>query len=773
MVNAKNVKSEKQRADQYADLACVFVIFILSAICFFPYWARDRVFVPSDLMFNQEPWASAAPGFPGPWNHEPSDAIQQHFPWRTFYHREIRRGSVPLWNPHQFCGAPFAANDQSAVFYPLNAIIYRYFHAADGYTLSAWLHLFLSGLFMFMLLRFEGAGRAGGLFGAVVFMFNGCQVVWMAHAAKQAAMVWTPLLLLLAGVAVRRQNRIAAALVAPVTAMLLTAGFLQFASFALFVLGVYLVFQILANMRRAGVWRQSGIVAVFALLGLAVAAVHVWPVLELAADAARPVVRSVHGWFPGVPIKYLVLLIRPDQFGSPVDSVQPLAFPYTEFNFFVSLPALLLCFAAAAGFFPPKCSRHERSSIVFYFTMCVFGIAAMIGSPAYALYYYLVPGAKTLEPGRIGYVFTFAAAALSGLGAAAVLRMAFRASPQIEWTRGRGRAIRGAVAGVMVLIAAFAIMPWAVRFNAFTHRALTPPRNRAVDFLTRVQSPARMFSPDPDWTLFPNLATALELDDIRGYDSLYPQRSRLFLNALQEAWGRPAASGRSRRESTIADAPAVFAAAPLDWLNVRHIITRHKVSLPWYHEIDFNGVRVYENGRAYQRLFFSSGFVIARDAAAALELATAQHTELSPDRGPLRPERFLVLEKKPEFPAAAPGILPEKNSARIRTWTAGEIELDVDAAHDTLLFMSDTYHPGWRARIDGMPVEILRANYNFRAVAVPAGAHSLRLWYAPLSARAGLAVSLAALVAAAAAIAFFAAIRGRRNPFSFRASYEK
>lgn len=773
MVNAKDMKHEKLLSDRYADLACVFVIFILSAICFYPYWARGSVFVPSDLMFNQEPWASSAPGFPGPWNHEPSDAIQQHFPWRMFYHREIRRGAVPLWNPHQFCGAPFAANDQSAVFYPLNAIIYRYFHAPDGYTVSAWLHLFLSGLFLFMLLRFEGAGRAGGLFGAVVFMFNGCHVVWMAHAAKQSAMVWTPLLLLLAGIAIRRRSAAAAALVAPVTAILLTAGFLQFESFALFILGAYLVFQAAVNIRNAAAWRYTGLVVLSACLGLIMAAVHVWPVLELAADAARPAVHSVHGWFPGVPLKYLVLLIRPDHFGSPVDSIQPLGFPYTEYNFFVSLPALLLCVAAAAGAFSSKCSRREQSSVAFYALMSVFGLAAMLGTPAYALYYYLVPGAKTLEPSRIGYVFTFAVSVLSGIGAMGVLRMAFRDSAQIEWTRGRGRAMRGAVAAVMVLIAALAIMPWAVRFNTFSDIDITPPRSRAVDFLINVQEPARVFSPDPDWTLFPDLATLFQLDDIRGYDSLYPKRSRLFMNALQDAWGRPAAGGRTRRESTIADAPAVFAAAPLDWLNVRHIITRQKISLPWYRAAEFGGMRVYENGRAYRRLFFSNGFVTAKNSETALELSTTQHIEISRDRAPLRPELQVVLEEKPEFPPANSGPLPKRNSYKIVGWRAGGIELKVDAAHQTLLFMSESYDPGWRAMLDGRHVKILRANYNFRAVAVPAGMHRLRLWYSPLSARAGLALSLAALAAAAAAFAFFSTIRGRRKPFTFRASYEK
>jgi hypothetical protein len=40
-----------------------------------------------------------------------------------------RRGLIPLWNPHQFCGAPFIANGQSAFFYPPNWLFLALFVA--------------------------------------------------------------------------------------------------------------------------------------------------------------------------------------------------------------------------------------------------------------------------------------------------------------------------------------------------------------------------------------------------------------------------------------------------------------------------------------------------------------------------------------------------------------------------------------------------------------------------------------------------------------------
>jgi len=39
--------------------------------------------------------------------------------------------------------------------------------------------------------------------------------------------------------------------------------------------------------------------------------------------------------------------------------------------------------------------------------------------------------------------------------------------------------------------------------------------------------------------------------------------------------------------------------------------------------------------------------------------------------------------------------------------------------------------PGWRATLDGNPIDVLRANGNFRAVRFPAGEHVVEFRYEP------------------------------------------
>lgn len=59
-----------------------------------------------------------------------------------------------------------------------------------------------------------------------------------------------------------------------------------------------------------------------------------------------------------------------------------------------------------------------------------------------------------------------------------------------------------------------------------------------------------------------------------------------------------------------------------------------------------------------------------------------------------------------------------------------------------VLVLADTHFPGWRVYVDGKEEKLLRANYFFRGVAIPAGEHSVDFKYEPLPFKVGLYVSL-------------------------------
>jgi uncharacterized membrane protein YfhO len=56
--------------------------------------------------------------------------------------------------------------------------------------------------------------------------------------------------------------------------------------------------------------------------------------------------------------------------------------------------------------------------------------------------------------------------------------------------------------------------------------------------------------------------------------------------------------------------------------------------------------------------------------------------------------------------------------------------------------ISQSWYPGWKARIDGKKVELLRAHYVFMAVAIPAGQHQVEVIYQPDSFVFGVLLSI-------------------------------
>lgn len=47
------------------------------------------------------------------------------------------------------------------------------------------------------------------------------------------------------------------------------------------------------------------------------------------------------------------------------------------------------------------------------------------------------------------------------------------------------------------------------------------------------------------------------------------------------------------------------------------------------------------------------------------------------------------------------------------------------------MVLTDTWYPGWEARVDDVPTPIVRADYIFRAVPVARGTHSIVFEYHP------------------------------------------
>jgi hypothetical protein len=80
------------------------------------------------------------------------------------------------------------------------------------------------------------------------------------------------------------------------------------------------------------------------------------------------------------------------------------------------------------------------------------------------------------------------------------------------------------------------------------------------------------------------------------------------------------------------------------------------------------------------------------------------------------------------------------------------LDIEARAPAGGFLVLTDPFYPGWRAYVNGDETPILRADYLFRAVALPPGTHTVRFVFAPWSLERGITLSLAGVGVAASAV---------------------
>ena len=100
----------------------------------------------------------------------------------------------------------------------------------------------------------------------------------------------------------------------------------------------------------------------------------------------------------------------------------------------------------------------------------------------------------------------------------------------------------------------------------------------------------------------------------------------------------------------------------------------------------------------------------------------------------------------------------EFRPAEVRDYRPNRVVIGVESETPAYLVLTDVWYPGWTVSVDGQTAPLYRANFVFRAAAIPAGRHEVIFTFAPASYRWGKRVSVAAGATLAAASLLAAAL---------------
>ncbi len=135
-----------------------------------------NIFLPADILgtlpsFREEEWVR-------PQNSLLGDPVFQFEPWRQYTKSRLQRGEFPLWNEDNSKGAPYFANMQSAILYPLNFFYYLLPVHVSLYLIH-FLKLFLLLFFSFLYFQSLRCSKNISLLGGIVVMFSAFSFVWL------------------------------------------------------------------------------------------------------------------------------------------------------------------------------------------------------------------------------------------------------------------------------------------------------------------------------------------------------------------------------------------------------------------------------------------------------------------------------------------------------------------------------------------------------------------------------------------------------------------
>ncbi|MBI2230071.1 MAG: YfhO family protein [Deltaproteobacteria bacterium] len=107
------------------------------------------------------------------------------------------------------------------------------------------------------------------------------------------------------------------------------------------------------------------------------------------------------------------------------------------------------------------------------------------------------------------------------------------------------------------------------------------------------------------------------------------------------------------------------------------------------------------------------------------------------------PRTEVILDQTPSIPPQE----ALQASAKIARYTNARVTIRASLDASGILVLADSFYPGWSAYVDGKRAGILRANLFFRAVALPAGEHTVEFRYEPMSFKIGLVLSVTTIFA--------------------------
>jgi membrane protein YfhO len=723
------------------------------------------------------------------------DLISYFYPIKFSVAEAFRSGKLPLWDRHMAGGFPVLAEFQSAVFYPPSiAFLILPFYAGIQATFVFHYGLALFG--SYVLFRSWKYSAFVSIIGSILFAFGGTIVSLTNLLNHFQSAVWLPLVVFLWERILKSERWRDFAIFAIVLTCQLLAG-----SPEIFVLSLALLLLDAARMKHEGeiasIVRSLGILAGAGVVLIGLGMVQLLPTGELIMqsrrDQAIPAIEAL-AWSlrPSSLIGLLLPTLEADAslpLGASLLFTQGVPFLLSRYLGVIAIygvcawfwqastrerfcitALLTLSLVLAFGHFTPvypllyewfpvfRALRFPEK--FFYVTHALLVFAGVRGvkylfdgedsrSPPIAIglvaVWVIVYGICRWNPLLIAQIMQHSEATnlLSNGTAANLARILFSLEKQIAISLvltvllvfRRLNWLRPALFRTLAVLAAFVDL-------TIANKPLNFPRDKElIENAPRIAEapPAdhgRYFyypaakNMHPSYVSVQGTPTFEKATEI-ALNNLLPNAGMLYgFDYFQDI------DALARRTYTeflifINSIPSDRQARLLRAINIKYLVS--------FHPLDIKSLRLLREYPEHYSWLYEIPNALPR---AHIVFEAVQETNPISTLGRLASDNFDAVR---EVVLDAPVSLQESDKSIGKTvisrYENSRVQIDAQLSAPGILVLNDSFDPGWKVFVNGKEQRILRANYFFRGVALPAGKHRVEFVYDPLSFRIGLMVS--------------------------------
>jgi len=747
------------------------------------------------------------PAFGGQFLVNPmSDQYIAGFAFRDFAVQQWHAtGSIPQWNPYLFGGMPYVAAMHGDIFYPTFWL--RLLLGTDhGMTWGFISHLWLAGFGTFLFLRTWGLGFYASLVGALAYQLGGPIAGYASpgHDGKLFVSALLPITLLLLVKGIRDNRHWAWGLIALVLGLAVLSPHPQLLQYHLLVAGAWALFLAFSTglARRESV-KRLGFALGAVVLGLAIGTIQFLPLIEYTPWSPRAGGRDYayatsYSW----PIPELFNTYLP-QFTGMLEHYWGSNGIHLHSEYLGAAVLLLAPLAFGAGGDARKAFRR------FWLGTAIIALLWALGSstPFFQLVYAIVPGTKFFRaPSTMMFVFAFSIAIFAALGTERLLAGKVSARYAIGWLVGGGAIALLATAGMITTVAqglvpdpryaelvdanARNVVIGAWRSFLFVALAagvvlglakgklrpahagialalivaadlwsierqywmFSPPASKlyasdaTIDYLKQLKDPTRVVAlaipeGNPVTAHDPNLGTPG--GRVGGGDGLMVHGIRSATGYHGNELGRYQVLGKADQGYSEVLNPSFW-----QLMNINYFLTNTdtlpiegavRVAGP---VLDAAGTRV-----SLYKLADAHPFAWVAPVMAKYPDNIVLQAESAPN---FATYQVAIFDSSAAVATQPLTVLPAPLALTTSTadYRPGHftVTLSAPAPAGSALVASENFYPGWKAAVDGKPVEVLRADYVLMGVPLPAGAQTVEFTFDNATYPKGRTVTYAAIL---------------------------